>query len=221
MAIFFLRIGRLAALACRILGSCGRAIVLFTLSVGCGCLCSRVGAAAPTVEQRLTDLEAYFKNAAPESSLVGYPGPGHNGWMMTSAALVLFMTLPGLALFYGGLVCRKNVLSVVAQCVGLMGIVTVLWWICGYSLCFAKGGEIFGGLDYAFLKGVGPAPNVAYGAWVSHNIYAIYQLMFAIITPGLIVGAIAERMKYKAIMLFWPPQQNLWVGGGSGSFPRL
>lgn len=221
MPLPFARIGRWVFLTRLPFGGRRGALVLLVVSVFC--VCWRVGAAAPTVEQRLTDLEAYIKNTAPETSLVGYSGPGHNGWMMTSAALVLFMTLPGLALFYGGLVRRKNVLSVVAQCVGLMGIVTVLWWVCGYSLCFAKGGGILGGLSYAFLKGVGPAPNVAYGAWVSQNIFAIYQLMFAIITPGLIVGAIAERMKFKAIMLFctlwmfvvyFPSAHMLWGDGG-------
>ncbi len=127
--VLFVLIGLFAVLVWPILKIRRGAKVLVALSVGCGWLGWRVGAAAPTVEQRLTDLEAYIKNAAPESSLVAYPGLGHNGWMMTSAALVLFMTLPGLALFYGGLVRRKNVLSVVAECVGLMGIVTMLWWI--------------------------------------------------------------------------------------------
>ena len=126
---------------------------------------------------------------------------------MTSSALVLFMTLPGLALFYGGLVRRKNVLSVLAQCLGIAGLVTILWWMCGYSLAFHGGGtergwSFFGTLDWKFLKDVGGAPNTDYGAWVSHNVFAMYQLMFAIITPALIIGAIAERMKYSAILLF-------------------
>jgi Amt family ammonium transporter len=123
---------------------------------------------------------------------------------MTSTALVLFMTLPGLALFYGGLVRRKNVLSVLAQCLGCAGMVTVLWWAFGYSLVFGKsfGSAFLGGSEYFFLKGVTSAPNTDYAAWVSQNVFAMYQLMFAIITPALIVGAIAERMKYSAIMLF-------------------
>lgn len=180
-------------------------------------------AADPTVEQRLADLEAYFKNGAPATSLAGNPGPGHNGWMMMSAGLVLFMTLPGLSLFYGGLVRRKNVLSVLAQCLGLAGIVTVIWWACGYSLSFSKGSPFLGGLGWSFLKGVTAAPNADYGAWVSHNIYAMYQLMFAIITPGLIVGAIAERMRYKALMVFctvwmfvvyFPSAHMLWGADG-------
>ncbi len=136
------------------------------------------------------------------ASRVPGPGPGHNAWMMTSAALVLFMTLPGLALFYGGLVRRKNVLSVLAQCLGITGLVTLLWWAVGYSLVFAPGTPYLGGLRYAFLRGVGSAPNLDFGPWVSHNVFAMYQLMFAIITPALIVGAIAERMKFSAVLAF-------------------
>jgi len=162
-------------------------------------------AAGPTVEQRLANLEAYVTNGAPDANggaLANTPGPGHNAWMMTSAALVLFMTLPGLALFYGGLVRRKNILSVVAQCFGCAGLVTLLWWAVGYSFVFASGSSILGGTKFAMLEGVGPAPNGDYSYWVSQNVFSMYQLMFAIITPGLIVGAIAERMKYSAIMAF-------------------
>ncbi|MCX6966780.1 MAG: ammonium transporter [Verrucomicrobia bacterium] len=174
-----------------------------------------------TVEQRLAAMEAYFQNTDPAAALVdangktpvglttpavGVPGPGHNTWMMLSAAAVLFMTLPGLAIFYGGLVRRKNVLSVLAQCLGVTTLVTVLWWAVGYSLAFAPGGEvlgrIFGGLDYAFLRGVTAVPNCAYSPWVSHNVYAMFQMMFAIITPALIVGAVAERMRFQAILTF-------------------
>jgi Amt family ammonium transporter len=160
-------------------------------------------AAAPTtaeLAQRVADLEAYIANSAPKK--LTSPGPGHNAWMMTSSALVLFMTLPGLALFYGGLVRRKNVLSVLAQCLGCAGMVTVLWWLCGYSLTFSANAPFLGGLNYALLKGVGAAPNADYAPWVSQSVFAMYQLMFAIITPALIVGAIAERMKFAAIMLF-------------------
>ncbi len=113
---------------------------------------------------RVANLEAYVTNGTPKN-LVS-PGPGHNAWMMTSTALVLFMTLPGLALFYGGLVRRKNVLSVMAQCLGCAGIVTILWWAVGYSLVFASGSPLIGGLKYAFLRGVGAEPNPDYGAWV-------------------------------------------------------
>ena len=150
---------------------------------------------------RVADLEAYINNTA-ATKLVGVPGPGHNGFMMICTALVLFMTLPGLALFYGGLVRTKNVLSVVAQCFGCAGLVTLLWWAFGYSMVFDAGSPFLGGLHFAFLKGVTSAPNTNYSYWVSHNVFAMYQLMFAIITPALIVGAVAERMKYSAIMLF-------------------
>src|SRR5258707_299344 len=125
------------------------------------------------------------------SKLDGTPGPGHNAWQMTSAALVLFMTLPGLALFYGGLVRRKNVLSVLAQCLLITGLVTILWWICGYSMVFHSGCPFLGNFDFKFLQGVDSKPNGDYSYWVSQNVYAMYQLMFAIITPALIIGAIA------------------------------
>src|SRR6266446_10641429 len=173
--------------------------------------------ADPTLEQRVMDLEAYVNNGARvadgtnnvSSKLGSYdekansyspnPGPGANAWQMTSAALVLFMTLPGLALFYGGLVRRKNVLSVMAQCFFITGLVTILWWICGYSLVFHNGGKFLGGLGFAFLNGVDSSPNGDYSYWVSQNVFSMYQLMFAIITPALIIGAIDERMKFSAI----------------------
>ena len=160
--------------------------------------------AAPTTDERLAALEAYVNNGDPGKALTGVAGPGHNGWMMTSAALVLFMTLPGLALFYGGLVRKKNVLSVLAQCLGITGLVTLLWWAFGYSLVFGSNfnSPFLGGTEYFFLKGVTSAPNTNYAYWVSQNVFAMYQLMFAIITPALIVGAIAERMKFNAIIAF-------------------
>jgi Amt family ammonium transporter len=160
--------------------------------------------AEPTLEQRVADLEAYMNNGArvATTSNVPGPGPGHNGWMMVSTALVLFMTLPGLALFYGGLVRRKNALSVLGQCLGIAGLVAMMWWAFGYSFAFAPGTPILGGFKYAFLRGVTPEPNTDYAQWVSHNIFAVYQMMFAIITPALIVGAIAERIKFGAIMVF-------------------
>jgi Amt family ammonium transporter len=160
----------------------------------------------PTVEDRVSDLEAYVTNGARQTNaptaLATSPGPGHNGWQMTSTALVLFMTLPGLALFYGGLVRRKNVLSVLAQCLGITGLVTILWVICGYSITFHSGKPWLGGFGWSMLNGVDSSPNTDYGGWVSHNVFAMYQLMFAIITPALIVGAIAERMKFAAILAF-------------------
>src|SRR6185295_5611900 len=136
-----------------------------------------------TVEQRLANLEAYINNTTPDThgaALVA--GPGHNGWMMIATALVLFMTLPGLGLFYGGLVRRKNVLSVLAQCFGCAGFVTIVWWALGYSFTFASGSPILGSLKFARLAGVTSAPNADYAAWVSQNVFSMYQLMFAIIT---------------------------------------
>jgi len=158
--------------------------------------------APPTLEERVSDVEAYINNGAPKK--LNTAGPGHNAWMMTASALVLFMTLPGLALFYGGLVRRKNVLSVLAQCLGITGLVTILWWAFGYSLVFGKNfnSPYFGGSEFFFLRGVSSAPNGDYSYWVSQNVFAMYQLMFAIITPALIIGAIAERMKYSAVLLF-------------------
>jgi Amt family ammonium transporter len=159
----------------------------------------------PSIEDRLADLEAYVNNGARQTnapSKIQVPGPGHNAWQMTSTALVLFMTLPGLALFYGGLVRRKNVLSVMAQCLGIAGMVTILWWICGYSLSFGGSKAFIGDFTYALLKGVKPG-NVGAGYhWISDSMWVMFQLTFAIITPALIVGAIAERMKFSAILLF-------------------
>jgi len=176
----------------------------------------------PTLEQRVAGLEAYLSNGDPTVPLkdkdgkipaglttpsVGISGPGPNAWQMTSAALVLFMTLPGLTLFYGGLVRRKNILSVMAQCLFITGMVTILWYVCGYSLVFHKGGKFLGDLGFAFLNGVDSSPNTDYSYWVSQNVFSMYQLMFAIITPALIIGAIAERMKFSAICLF----MTLWM----------
>jgi Amt family ammonium transporter len=155
---------------------------------------------AAEIAQRVADLEAYVTNGAPTKLMSS--GPGHNAWMMTSTALVLFMTLPGLALFYGGLVRRKNLLSVMAQCLGCAGLITILWWIVGYSFVFAPGSPFLGSTRFAFLQEVDGLPNADYSAWVSESVFAMYQLMFAIITPALIVGATAERMKYSAIMTF-------------------
>ena len=162
--------------------------------------------AAADLSARVADLEAYINNTAPKTLTA--PGPGHNAWMMTSSALVLFMTLPGLALFYGGLVRRKNILSVVAQCFGCAGLVTILWWAFGYSAVFASSGSasgssILGSMKFAFLEGRGlrrPTRTTVRG--FPTRVFAMYQMMFAIITPALIVGAIAERMKYSAVMAF-------------------
>jgi Amt family ammonium transporter len=206
---------------------------------------------APTTEQRLESVEAYFQNSDPtatykdtngnwtvnfglgasiintnlinsQGNYVSYPGAGHNAWLLTSTALVLFMTLPGLALFYGGLVRKKNILSVCAQCFLITGLVTILWIICGYGMIFGGDGTPTGplGMTNDWVKGivgnpkvcwmfqnVTSAPNPGYSYWVSENVYAMFQLMFAIITPALIVGSIAERMKFSAIFVF----MTLWM----------
>src|SRR5258708_27611323 len=172
-------------------------------------------APSPSLEQRVSDLEAYMNNSARGADACNEPtlwtlsgtGPGINAWLMTSALLVLFMTLPGLALFYGGLVRQKNVLSILAQCLGIAGLVSILWWAIGYSLVFAHGCAFFGGIQFAFLRGVTAVPNTDYSYWVSHNVFAMYQLMFAIITPALIIGSVAERMKFSAVMII----VGLWM----------
>jgi Amt family ammonium transporter len=206
---------------------------------------------APTSEQRLESVEAYFANTDPtatykdtngnwtvnfalgasiintnlinsQGNYVSYPGAGHNAWLLASTALVLFMTLPGLALFYGGLVRKKNVLSVLAQCFLITGLTTILWYICSYGMIFGGDGTATGplGMTNDWIKGivgnpkvcwmfngVTSAPNPGYSYWVSENVYSMFQLMFAIITPALIVGSIAERMKFKAICVF----MTLWI----------
>ncbi len=159
---------------------------------------------------------------------------GDNAWMLMSAALVLLMTGPGLALYYGGLVRRKNVLSTMMQSFAMMGLVTIVWAIAGYSLAFSHGNAFIGGLDHLFLRGVGLRPS-AYAPTIPEQTYMIYQLMFAIITPALITGAFAERMKFSAMAVFlslWslliycPMAHMVWGAGGllnssGGHFPSL
>jgi Amt family ammonium transporter len=127
---------------------------------------------------------------------------GDTAWMLTSAALVLFMTIPGLFLFYGGLVRSKNVLGMLMQNFIMVGIVTVQWIIIGYSLAFSNGTSFLGGLQWIGLSGVGAAPNPDYAATIPHQTYMFYQLMFAIITPALMTGAFAERMKFSTFVVF-------------------
>src|SRR5687767_7782921 len=185
--------------------------------------------AEPDLAQRVADLEAYVNNGkratadAKVASKVAGPGPGHNAWQMVSTALVLFMTLPGLALFYGGLVRKKNILSVLAQCLGIAGLVTILWWAVGYSLSFGGGNAFIGDLTYKFFEGVNPGAVGAGYYWISDSMWAMFQLTFAIITPALIIGAIAERMKFSAVLLFvaiwmfavyFPLAHMVWSGKG-------
>jgi Amt family ammonium transporter len=131
---------------------------------------------------------------------------GDTAWLMTATALVLFMTLPGLALFYGGLVRTKNVLSVLMQCFAIACLVSVLWVAYGYSLAFAEGGPAVGGLSKAFFAGIGEDAAIE-GQTVPETVFAMFQLTFAIITPALVVGAFAERMKFAAMLLF----SALWL----------
>ena len=168
-----------------------------------------------------------------------------NAWMLVSAALVLMMTGPGLALFYGGLVRQKNTLAIMMQSFALMAIITVMWALVGYSLCFGGGmviadrlntGSVIGGFEHAFLRGVGAEPNADYAGTIPQMTFMIYQLMFAIITPALITGATAERMKFSGTVLFmvlWflvvyaPLAHMVWGKGGllnatlGGKFPTL
>jgi Amt family ammonium transporter len=149
---------------------------------------------------------------------------GHNAWMLTSSALVLFMTAPGLAMFYGGLVRKKNVLSVMMQCVFLMGLMTVVWALYGYSLAFGGSNPYIGNLDHLFMKGVqmvgGAAPSTKYPP-VPDLTFMVFQGMFFIITPALICGAFAERMKFSTMVVFMILWGTLiycplahWVWGG-------
>jgi len=161
---------------------------------------------------------------------------GDNAWMLVSAALVLMMTGPGLALFYGGLVRRKNTLAIMMQSFLLMALISVLWALVGYSLCFGGNGQVIGGFEHAFLRGVGADPNPDYAGTIPQATFMIYQLMFAIITPALITGATAERMKFSGTVLFltlWflvvyaPLAHMVWGKGGflnaslGGKFPTL
>ncbi|QEE31351.1 ammonium transporter [Terriglobus albidus] len=161
---------------------------------------------------------------------------GDNSWMLVSSALVLMMSGPGLALFYGGLVRKKNVLGTFMQTFAMMAVITVLWAVVMYSLAFGHGNAFIGGFQHLFLKNVGLAPNPTYAATIPEQTFMVYQLMFAIITPALITGAFAERMKFSAMVVFsilWalfvysPMAHMVWGEGGllnaalGGKFPCL
>src|SRR3989441_9222497 len=179
-----------------------------------------------TLNEKLKQLDKDVKAAQSSAD---------NAWMLVSAALVLMMTGPGLALFYGGLVRQKNTLAFMMQSFALMGLITVLWALVGYSLCFGSG-TLVGGFEHAFLRGVGVEPNGDYAPTIPQLTFMIYQLMFAIITPALITGATAERMKFSGTVLFitlWflvvyaPLAHMVWGKGGflsatlGGKFPTL
>jgi len=148
---------------------------------------------------------------------------GDNAWMLVCSALVLMMTGPGLALFYCGLVRKKNVLGTMMQSFGMMAVITLVWAVCGYSLVFGQGNAFIGDFRYLFLHGVGAEPNAAYAPTIPHQTFMVYQLMFAIITPALIAGAFAERVRFGAMLLFstlwaflvyFPVAHMVWGDGG-------
>jgi ammonium transporter, Amt family len=188
---------------------------------------SRTSGAASDQSVRLARLEQQAADAKSSAD---------NAWMLTSSALVLMMTGPGLALFYGGLVRKKNVLGTMMQSFALMAVVTVLWGLFGFSLSFGSGNSFIGGLHHVFLHGVGATPDPDYAGTIPLETFMVYQLMFAIITPGLIAGAFAERMKFSAMLVFmilWsvlvydPMAHMVWGKGGllnaalGGRFPTL
>jgi Amt family ammonium transporter len=191
-------------------------------------------AATGTQTDRIAALE---KQVADQSAAItSAQTAGDNGWMLVSAALVLMMSGPGLALFYGGLVRKKNVLGTMMQTFAMMAVITVLWGLVTYSLAFGSGNAFIGGLHNAFLHGVGLIPDKDYAATIPLQTFMVYQLMFAIITPALITGAFAERMKFSAMLAFmvlWaiivysPMAHMVWGKGGllnaalGGRFPCL
>lgn len=182
-------------------------------------------ASQPATQAQIAALQQAVQNAQTS---------GDNAWMLVSSALVLLMTGPGLALFYGGLVRKKNILGTMMQSFAMMGLVTIIWAIVGYSLAFGHGNTFIGGLDHLFLRGVGLAPS-PYAPTIPEQTYMVYQLMFAIITPALITGAFAERMKFSSMAVFlslWsifvycPMAHMVWGIGGllnanGGRFPSL
>jgi Amt family ammonium transporter len=188
---------------------------LLLLSLAASSAWARTG--APTIESRLAELEAKV-NAAPGIDNVD------NAWLLISSALVLMMSAPGLILFYGGLVRQKNVLGTMMHSLILMGVVSVLWVLFGYSMAFGQGNAFCGNpFQHFLLRGVGTEPNPDYGATVPEESFMLFQMMFAIITPALISGAVAGRMKFSAWLLFtvlwvtfvyFPLAHMVWGKGG-------
>ena len=167
-------------------------------------------------------LMAFFLISLPAAAHADTLDSGDTAWMITATALVLFMTVPGLALFYGGLVRAKNVLSVLMQCFAITALMTILWTAAGYTISFGEGNAYFGGMEFAFLSGIG---RDAVSGTIPTILFAMFQLTFAIITPALIVGAFAERMKFSAVLWFtgvWmlliysPVCHWVWGGGWLG-----
>ena len=176
-----------------------------------------------------TSLLAQAPSAAPPTvadlvpKIAAAQSAGDNAWMLASCALVLLMTGPGLALFYGGLVRRKNVLGTMMQSFILMVIATIMWALFGYSLSFGDGNAFIGDMRFAMMNGVGMEPNTDYAPTIPHLTWMAFQMMFAIITPALITGAFAERMKFSAMVLFtilwsllvyYPMAHMVWGKGG-------
>jgi Amt family ammonium transporter len=197
--------------------------VLFACAVGRAYSRPRIAGqeAGGSLQPAIASLNARVQ--ALEQKTAQAQSAGDNAWMLASAALVLLMTGPGLALFYGGLVRKKNVLGTMMQSFVLMVIITVVWGLVGYSLCFHQGNPVMGGLGYSFLHHVGGAPNKNYAATIPQETFMVFQLMFAIITPALITGAFAERMKFSALVVFmilWsifvydPMAHMVWGHGG-------
>ncbi len=181
----------------------------------------------PVFDKTKTALLALFLLAIPAAAHADTLDSGDTAWMITATALVLFMTIPGLSLFYGGLVRAKNMLSVLMQCFSITALMTILWVVAGYSISFGEGGKFFGDFSLAFLKGIGPD---AVSGTIPTILFAMFQLTFAIITPALIIGAFAERMKFSAMLLFtgaWmlliysPVCHWVWGGGWLGGMGAL
>jgi Amt family ammonium transporter len=198
-----------------------RAIPAFRLAIVAVILTTLLGSASVALAS--APVEIYDGRTVAGQVLQAKPiDSGDTAWMLTSAALVLMMTAPGLALFYGGLVRHKNVLATMMQCFILIAVVSVVWAIVGYSLAFDAGTPFIGGLHFAFLRDVGAAP-CEYAPTIPHTTWMIYQLMFAVITPALICGAYAERMKFSGMLTFsvlWllgvycPMAHMVWGKGG-------
>jgi len=199
---------------------CRRAITLLVFSA-CFGLPSMAMAVAPDLGPSPPATQAQI--AVLQQSIRDAQTSGDNAWVLISAALVLLMTAPGLTLFYGGLVRRKNILGTMMQSFAMMGLITVLWALVGYSLAFGAGNGFIGGFEHVFLRGVSLAPNPNYGGTIPEQTFMVYQMMFAIITPALITGAFAERVRFSSMAVFlsfWsllvycPMAHMIWGVGG-------
>jgi len=212
--------------SCRVLKLFSSSVFLLSSAFAVAQTSPPPAASTPATQAQIDALQQAVRNAQSNAD---------NAWMLVSAALVLLMTGPGLALFYGGLVRRKNILGTMMQSFAMMGLVTIIWAVAGYSLAFGHGNSFIGGFEHLFLRGVGLTPDTDYAPTIPEQTYMVYQLMFAIITPALITGAFAERMKFSAMAVFlslWslfvysPMAHMVWGVGGllnasGGHFPSL